>query len=253
MQPIIWAFGAMLVLTGIIAFLPIGFTFKGKFIVVLAGFVLALGGLAAVASFPLWQAALMLLLLTLVTAYIMESRLAGVLYNQVEDISEEEIDDKPESIFLNKQTDKTTELDLLDLAEIDTKTVNTTLDNIEELDDSLELQPQMAIVKEQSFEIENEDLPEMTEIKDDAEIEAGYLSDIESLLLEESEEKTDLEEEGWLEDLDDLPPVNVDEPKVSKEDEDNELEELFFAWEEAAVSHEEENGKLKKTVELQKN
>lgn len=93
MQSIIWAFGSMIVLLGIISFLPIGLTVKGKMIVCIAGFVLSIGGLAATSTFPLWSIFLMLLVITFLTAYLLDSRMRKVIYFEKGSFKEESFQD----------------------------------------------------------------------------------------------------------------------------------------------------------------
>ena len=80
MGSLIWAFGAMLITILIVYFLPIGLTKMGKIIVPITGFLLALGGLAAASSFPLWQTLVMLVVLILFVSYILDTRLGNRLY-----------------------------------------------------------------------------------------------------------------------------------------------------------------------------
>ncbi|MEH7332702.1 hypothetical protein V7161_08705 [Neobacillus drentensis] len=258
MESIVWALGAMLGLMLIIAFLPIGITLRGKICIVLASFVLALGGLGAVTSFPLWQSALMIFLLVLVAAYIMNSRLAAVLYSQeidsIEDVYE---DESPISFDIVKQPENSTDLDMIDLGEIeitDPATENLVKINV----DSLELQPQMLEENDEIAEIGVEEIsfldegPEiqLVETNEDIEPEEGYLADIESLLFEEAIEPTTFQEDDSL--------VEIKEDQSEKVNilfnDENDLEELFFAMKETAASIEEEQeeSQLKKTVQLQK-
>lgn len=95
MQIIIWAFCSMLVLMLIISFLPLGFTFKGKLLISIIGFVLALGGLAAVTTFPMWQTAMMIAVLIFFSAYFMDRRVGFVLYRDSL-LQEDELEDELE-------------------------------------------------------------------------------------------------------------------------------------------------------------
>ncbi|MDR7237410.1 hypothetical protein [Neobacillus drentensis] len=79
MQMMIWAISSMIVLMLIITFLPLGYTIKGKLILVLTSFILSLGGLATVSIFPLWQTSLMLLTLVFFSAYFMNNRMGTVI------------------------------------------------------------------------------------------------------------------------------------------------------------------------------
>ncbi|MGG1677590.1 hypothetical protein ACIFOT_17775 [Neobacillus sp. NRS-1170] len=258
MESIVWAFGAMLCLMLIIAFLPIGITLRGKIYLVFASFVLALGGIGAVTSFPLWQSALMIFLLVIITAYIMSSRLAAVLYSQeIESIEDVYNDESPESFDIVKQSENTTDLDMIDLGEIEITAPST--DNIENInEDALELQPQMLEGNDGLSEIGDEEISflderpqiQLVETNEDTELENGYLADIESLLFEETIETTVSQENDLI--------VEIKKDNSEEEnflyDEENDLEELFFAMEETAASNEveQEESQLKKTVQLQK-
>ncbi|WHX99492.1 hypothetical protein [Neobacillus sp. DY30] len=132
MQSIIWAFGSMVVLLGIISFLPIGLTIKGKVIVGIAGFVLSIGGLAATSTIPLWSTFLLLLVITFFTAYLIDSRMRKVIY--YERISpEEESYQNFEEPFSNGKKDRKEEVIFQnELTELKT------LNEIEENSDSIE-------------------------------------------------------------------------------------------------------------------
>ena len=261
MQPIIWALGAMLLSMLIIAFLPIGITLRGKIFVVLSGFVLALGGLAAVSTFPLWQTALIIFLLIFVTTYIMDTRLATVIYNQQVDSFENENDESPVSLDFANHPEKTTDIDILDLGEIEvsapSKNTNENLDEI-----SLGIKPQM--IKENNEQIEptiDDDIlafqertdTDIVEINEEPDEEAGYLADIESLIFEEPIELTISEEAALLEEKTEIKEVKLQKDNVVFDDE-NDLEELFFGLKESAASDEDANKEshIKKPVQLQK-
>jgi hypothetical protein len=293
MQTLLWAIGATLVLSLIIAFLPIGINSRGKFFVVLAAFVLALGGLAAVATFPMWQTALLLFLLVLVTAYIMDSRLGSVMYIETQDVYDHEVDEDEEAYVRdNNIDDHSTELDLLDsnldavelspvinLEKAEAPIIHEQPHNIVENDQML-VQPQMIVEDEPNIEIELEDrsflnelietdineldehnelndLDELNDIKEfhvGTESDEGYLADIESLLLEENDEINNSEEEGWLEEIASFTLETKEEEPSNIVIEDNDLEELFLAVEEAAAGNEVDKKeiKLEKELNLQK-
>ncbi|PFP27708.1 hypothetical protein COJ96_13905 [Bacillus sp. AFS073361] len=79
MQSILWAFSSVVILTLIIYLLPLGYTLKGKLLLVLISFILSLGGLAAVSIIPLWETALILLALSFFAAFFMNNRMGTVL------------------------------------------------------------------------------------------------------------------------------------------------------------------------------
>jgi Na+(H+)/acetate symporter ActP len=203
MQTIIWAIGSMVVLSLIITFLPLGYTIKGKLLLVLTSFILSLGGLAAVSIFPLWQTSLMLFALIFFVAYFMNNRMGKVIIQEhpvlVEQMDEEyensetfyeienlkdvnlvRIDDKlplPDSSYLNLEKDKLTELIPSHLlSKIEDSTAN----------------EQESIDMDISFLLERDTEVDVEPRIDDKNMENDYLSDIESLLeLESSTELVD--------------------------------------------------------------
>ncbi|MBS4215471.1 hypothetical protein [Neobacillus rhizophilus] len=261
MQTIIWAFGAMLILMLIVAFIPIGITLRGKTLVVITSFVLALGGLAAVTTFSLWQTALIILLLSLVTAYIMNSRLEKMIFNQQVDSVEDENDESPVSLDIVNQSEKTADLDFLDLGEIEIKEPSIKANDIQE---GLSLEPQPQLSNENDDFIEqtvDEDISflhdrtetDLVEINEEPETESSYLADIESLIFNDPVKSTTPEDDYLLEEIVDKKDVKIQEEKVDYDDE-TDLEELFFAIKEAAASNEDsgEESNIKKPVDLQK-
>ncbi|MGG3469248.1 hypothetical protein ABES02_17445 [Neobacillus pocheonensis] len=261
MQTIIWAIGAMLVMMLIIAFLPIGITLRGKSFVVVTSFVLALGGLAAVTFFPLWQTALIIFLLILVTAYMMNSRLETVIYGQGLDSIEADDDESPVPLGFANQPEKTADLDFLDLGEIEIAEPSIkAIDNQDNL--SLDIQPQLSKENDELIEqIVDEDISflqdrtekDLVEINEEPETDAGYLADIESLLFKDTDELTSSDDDDLLDEIVEIKDVKLQEEKVDY-NEETDLEELFFANKEAAASNEEteEESTIKKPVQLQK-
>jgi hypothetical protein len=255
MQTIIWAFGAMLLLLLIVSFLPLNFNLKGKFTVVMSAFAIALGGLAAVTLFPIWQTVLILLVLTLLTSYILDSRLGNRLYKPLA-AEEEFIDDDSELSFSNHKAEKKPEFDLLELDEIDAVIPSAIKisanmspsepESIQNLDDSLEV----------SFlQVNDTDNIDDDHESDELQISDGYLSDIENLLLEESEEEVKPKEDDWLSELADLEEIDSNENRDVEENQldDSELE-ILFAFKEAAAGNDDtpEKGNSDKKVLLEK-
>nr|WP_263325549.1 hypothetical protein [Neobacillus sp. Marseille-Q6967] len=216
MLSIIWAFGAMLVLMLIIFVLPLSYTKKGKTVVVLAGFLLALGGLAAAATFPLWQTSLMILALSFFAAYFLDNRLAKVLYTVKNEVSVvDEFEDFDSSLVENKTDD----LEFMNLADVEiaATSVNTTDTTMN--DDDL---PLVKPIVSRSVELEKDKNDEG--ILDDSELAAGYLADIESLLEDSHEETVELEQ---------LSVLNLE----TIEKDDYEDLELFVVKDTAVESH----------------
>lgn len=252
MQTIFWAFGSMLLLLLFISFLPLGFNFKGKFTVVLAAFAIASGGLAIVGLFPLWQTLVILFVLIAATSYILDSRLGKVIYES--SLPDEEIWEESENPYPRQQIVKKNELDLLDIDEIELSSspihISPSTSPIQsDLLQALEDEADISLLKDRdSNDQDNEDI----------QIVGGYLSEIESILLEESDE-VETVEESWLDELADLETVELDktDKEVSKPSEipfdDDELE-LLVAFKEVATGKNDhlEPIKSKELLELQK-
>ena len=103
MLTVIWVLGSMLLMLLIHFLLPLGYTTKGKFIVVVTSGLLALGGLAATSAIPVWQTLLILLALSFFAAYIMDSRMAKSLYMTKEQFLEEvDFEDSDSSYYFIK-------------------------------------------------------------------------------------------------------------------------------------------------------
>jgi hypothetical protein len=91
MDTIIWAMGAMLVLMVILYFLKLGLSLIGKMIIVSASLILGLGGTLAANTFPLWLSLTILLVLTFLIAFFMDSRIGHLFYisNSAEEVASE--------------------------------------------------------------------------------------------------------------------------------------------------------------------
>ncbi len=219
MQTIIWAIASMLVLTLIISFLPLGYTLKGKSFVVLASFLVALGGLAAVSTFPLWQTALIIFALVFFVAYFMNNRLGSLLYNgnpEVDHLIDEKLEDYKsvyeleglEDSHLN-EIDGDSLLIVSSNIKLEKETVNdqsplitsTIID--EEMDNSMELND----IEGSFLQDRDSTVQETEQMKEDTNQENGYLAEIEGLL--EIEEKTVALEENVLEANGDLPIILI--------------------------------------------
>jgi hypothetical protein len=92
MEVLLWAFGSTSLVMLIIFFLPLGLTKKGKVILVGTSFLLALGGIAATASFSFLITLLILVVLILFVTYLLDQRLGKFLYTI--DNSTEEVDNE---------------------------------------------------------------------------------------------------------------------------------------------------------------
>lgn len=264
MIPIIWAFSSMIFLLLIIFVIPLGFTVKGKLFAVLASFLLGLGGLIASLSFPLWETALMLIALIFFTAYFMDNRIGSLLFKEFpsneEKLPKEFISDHSDFQMVTKKIPDS----------FDHTDVNSIKDPLSNLIDGSDLLTMRGLEKviENENNLQDDDISFLlvrnleekveNQIGKKIEPEIGYLSDIESLLVEASNEKIK-DQIDILEEIN-RPTIihgkNDVEPHVS--DEDSLMKDSTFdfllAPKEVAVSKEdvlEEIDSMKK-ISLQK-
>ncbi|WP_045523448.1 hypothetical protein [Neobacillus niacini] len=255
MQIILWAFGAMLLLLLIISFLSRDLNLKGKIIVVLAAFTIALGGLATVNLFTLWQTLLILLVFSFFVSYILDTRLGKVLYKP--SAANEELIDDIEFSFSNHQTDKKAIFDdLFDLEEVELVTPST----LKMAARSATLEPGLVQGLEDSEDLDVSFLQErdteqpIDEGTGNLEIVDGYLSEIESMLLEDSEEIGESVKDDWLDERADHDPIEGKEEENNDNDENDIELELLTAFKEAAAGTNDPQEEInsKKDFELQK-
>ncbi|MCM3765455.1 hypothetical protein [Neobacillus niacini] len=193
MQTIIWAFVSMLVVLVIMLVLPIGFTNKGKLVIALTSFVIALGGAAANSVVELWQSGLLLVALVLVIAYLFDKRLGSMLYKETAYFDDELEDGIISETYQNmnsssKVKDEDRSSDTLPInLELDSfKEESTTpfLPNLDKpaLSNSIEINEDISFLLERETELAASD-----SVKEPFQ-ETTYLSDMESLLdLDEKE------------------------------------------------------------------
>lgn len=256
MLTVIWVFGSMLLILLIHFLLPLGYTKKGKIIVVILSGLLAMGGLAATSAFPLWQTFLVLLVLSFFAAYIVDSRLGKVMYLTKEQfIDEIDFEDSETSFNVSKQTEKPLDIELMDLSELEITASSSTSKRDENTASADSLEEDISFLQERDLEGNSGVLIE------DEVLEVGYLSDIESLLEASSNEKVDLQddklesldEDNWLDELAELTVIKEEEKSsiIEPELDDFELDELF-ALKEVAATTDKDDSKPKKVLELQK-
>jgi hypothetical protein len=261
MQMLIWAFGSMLVLMLIFSFLPLGFTFKGKYLITFIGFLLALCGIAANTIFQLWQTALLLTALIFFVSYIMDSRIRSILYKEehsvVNDLNDKDLGRKThfeqvkneDSLDFFKgeilSSPLLKENDLKGLESLIPEYINVDLDNGNQSEDI-------------SFLLKLKSKSDVYEQKEERKFEISNLSEIESLLDEEINSKNKTMNMDWREDIDVV--SRVDEAEKSYDDIDtNELAPLadpvfdfLFATREAAAGQDGVQDEQKKKLTLQK-
>lgn len=229
MQTIIWAIGTMFVLTLLISFLPLGYTLKGKLLLVLTSFILSLGALAAVSIFPLWQTSLMLLALIFFVAYFMNNRMGTLLFNNDSVFEDEfvEITETPENVY---KIESLRDVNLMDNNEDLVLPVSS--------DINLETAPVITVIEEKIIEgvseMNDEDISFLLERNTDEDVivpiedhklENGYLSEIESLLeVESAKDHKDLPEE-----IHNQSPIVLKDIDIDKQEEKHEpLDDSFF-------------------------
>jgi DNA-directed RNA polymerase beta' subunit len=196
MIPIIWAFGSILVLMLIIAFLPLGFTVKGKSLIVLASFVLALGGQVAVLFVPLWETSLMLAALIFFTTYFMDKRIGTLMFKEIP-LYVEELPTEYKNPVLSSKIDKAKNNNSIELAELEI--VETSAINMANKSQII-IQPVMQEIKDNENKMQDEDISfllernsgnEVEEKKEELKPEIGDFSDIESFLDEKIDGRND--------------------------------------------------------------
>lgn len=192
----------MFVLMVIISFLPLGFTKRGKFFIVLVSFVLALGGLAAISSFPLWETVILLVLLIFFTAYFMGKRGGTVIFKENPSF-EERLPSQNTNPFLDSKIDMIKMKESMELTELDLveAPVINMADTIQPI-----VKPAMEKLIENKedilFLLERNSVSEAFEQKqEESENEIGYLSDIESLLEEEISNRNEKLTGNWFEEM----------------------------------------------------
>jgi hypothetical protein len=218
MQIFFWALGSMFVLMLIISFLQLGLTFKGKLLLVIISFLLALGGVAAVASFPLWETTLLMGILCFFIAYFMDNRI-GKLLHKANLANEEAIE------IMVDRMETVKNVDLLQLNDELPTILDSSLVNLEKVTKIEVKQPESPRVEDKellgNLEIVDDDIsfllernPENdveTQIKE-SEPEIDYLSDLESLLVFEEEKAEDVDD--LLEEIPNL-TAKVFHPKIT--------------------------------------
>jgi hypothetical protein len=100
LESFVFALASLLLLLPIFYFLPLGISGKGKILLIAASFFLSLLAMLASVQFHVWQSLLLVCLLALVTAYLLEKKLASFFQLGYESSGEErerEQDHQPEN------------------------------------------------------------------------------------------------------------------------------------------------------------
>ncbi len=176
----VWVFSSVLLVSVILAVLPLGLSKSGKALAAFSAFLLAMAGLVATVSFPFWLTFVLLFLLAFSIAYLFDSRLHQVVYkksNRFEGSGFFEEDQKPLLVEVEERNESEQFPDLApisfgfdhSIAELDLK---------DDLEDDLAQMLRNQYVKE-------EEAVKMSEL------ETNYLADIEELLAARAESGID--------------------------------------------------------------
>jgi hypothetical protein len=189
MDELLWAFCSMLIVLLVFYFLPLGLTKKGKVILVISSFILALGGIAATASFSFVLSLLILVLLILFVTYLLDQRLGRWLYSKEESFGEHETED----IFLETPLQTAASLEMIHQQKNDAvlepltllkdkKEKNTSVEAKEESEKDIPMETgdeDISFLLNRSVSLEKETSKKQQEQRDE---EFDYLSEIEELL-----------------------------------------------------------------------
>lgn len=236
MLSIILAIGSFLVTLVVMALIQVGYTFKGKFLIAITSFLLALGGVGAAAVIPLWQTALVLLLLVLCVGYLFDKRFGALLYNQndkyaeifVEDHETVEKSSKSNDVIEMKE-EVLPEASILNM-ELEPKTEEKYTPSINDitLEENQELE---GMDEDISFLLERDTNLDVSALTDEIEVEENYLLDIESLLAEGEHEKNDVEDDGLLVELETHPLFEIEKNVLPlQENNENDLDEALLEF-----------------------
>lgn len=225
MEELIGSVVSLIILVPIIYFLPLGLSKKGKGLVILIAFLFANLGMLAKSIFHIWQTALILLLLTILTVYILDKRLNKQMFlnsalekedeflledleakssvdNRISTESQPELGTMPASGIVHVIEEPTIvpSEESIEIEELPFE-LNLVKEDLEtdELEVSIPTDLDMELEDETSFLNNREELLEETSlppVKQDDIVVNGYMSDIEKLL-----ESEDLEEDSNFEEL----------------------------------------------------
>jgi len=204
MQTVLWAFGSMVVFMFIFLLLPLGFTKKGKFLVGLLAFLLALGGNAVAGSLPVGLIFLMLAVLAFLGAYLINTRFAAEVYQQQAHYSlvgsmTEEIDSQANN------NEVTSDEDIVELDELD------------ELDVKVPAYLDVKMETRQPINEIEEDIPIIPDLDLSENLHEGNDELDDKSELSESEPLPD--DDSWLDELAELELINTSKTAPSNENE----------------------------------
>lgn len=98
----LFAIASLILISPIFLFLPIGLTKKGKVIVIITSFLIAVLGLTATSAFQWWQFISLMLLLVLLSSFLLDKKMQHILYaeNSTDVIDSNPFDEAVEEKFL---------------------------------------------------------------------------------------------------------------------------------------------------------
>lgn len=241
MESYLWAIGTMFFVMLILQFLSFGLTKKGKFVVVFAAFFLSVIGLMAVATFALWKIFIILFVLISLTTYLLNTKIGSSLFVVNHSFGRKLVNEEASDLDYNKMMN----VEPFKLSRKETAAAIEPVEEKEILDAGL-------FYTQENSKVEEEIMEELTdgfdedisfllhrnlEIKeelsrDEAVNEIDHLFDIESLLLETTEEfqtqNISIESEK-VDDDDELPVLTFDFISIETEEQlesSNPLENL---------------------------
>ncbi|NRD76008.1 hypothetical protein HPT25_00610 [Bacillus sp. BRMEA1] len=91
MENFLWAFGSLVILIPIVYFLPLGISTRGKWLIMFLSFLLGILGLSAQSFLPLWELAILILILVGLVSFILDRRMGGILSSSFATEEEEEL------------------------------------------------------------------------------------------------------------------------------------------------------------------
>jgi hypothetical protein len=241
MESYLWVIGTMFFVMLILQLLSFGLTKKGKFVVVFTAFFLSIIGLMAVPTFSLWKICIILFVLISLTTYLLNTKIGSSLFVGNDSIGKKSVN----KVMTDLDYNKTMNVEPFRLSLQETAATVEPIEDEEILDAGSFYTQENSKVEEEIMEEEPTDgidedisflLHRNLEIKeelshDEAVNEMDHIFDIESLLLETTEEfqAQNISTESEKEDDDELPVLTFDSISIETEEQvefTNPLEDL---------------------------
>ncbi|MGG0716308.1 hypothetical protein ABE096_01740 [Robertmurraya massiliosenegalensis] len=179
---------SLIILIPIIFFLPLGLTNKGKGLLIIIAFVFANVGILAKSNFQIWQTALIILLLTALTVYILDRRFHNLLFSK--SVDEKQADPLLQEVDLPPDTEQPNDVQMEQE------------NNISFIkDDALEVR-EMLLEVNQEEEIREKSVLEPEVLHDeDLDVETSFLNERNETIVEENIPVEESEEKGYMADI----------------------------------------------------